>query len=492
MIPIRRRTFHLEALESRECPALTIRYLPNLLQIKGTPTATTAPLQIVQTGGAGNNIFEIYDGTKFLGKYRVNNLLVQLNNRPADLDINLNGGRIPGNLTVSLGNGYRGNDPVNASVDVGSYNPASNTAVAGGRIGGSITFLRGNGQENLYVGSFQDLLNGGLVARTLSPIIVGGNVTAVGRGNAIGQGDNLVIGGGLGAVGSRVGGSVTAALVENVTIGDQNQPGTAIVGRNVSVSNVGLNNGSKVNVFGTINGNVTVNIASTTPNFNQFTMAPQALGIDSFIRGSLYVSLGQTSTIGNLFTIVRGVGGEESVVSGNTTLISQSTASGFLGDLFGIDGTFFGNLTIDLGGGDNFLFSDSLIVNGNLRILGGNGDNLISGVFNGAFTAIVGGNLSFQLGNGTNVVTIVNPPGGKLSVISGNGGTTLTLGNFATDPDAYWLVDLRMGTGDDTLILDAAAPGVQRFSGMVRDTVGNNVFVQGANWELLATLFFTF
>src|SRR5207245_8133889 len=78
----------------------------------------------------------------------------------------------------------------------------------------------------------------------------------------------------------------------------------------------------------------------------------------------------------------------------------------------------------------------------------GNGNNDYT-----AFNGTVGGSLRFNFGNGDNTVTIDHAPAGVLYWTSGNGNDSVMLGGATNAPGETWNVNMRFGTGSDTLTL---------------------------------------
>jgi hypothetical protein len=138
----------LERLEDRLAPALSLFYQAGNLTIRGVPTGELDVTRV----GALPTLFQVTDNGKFLGNFNVaGDLTIQLAHRPADVKIDLNAGRIGRNLLIQLGNGFTGPFAFdNNSVDV--FDSAGGGA---GRVGGSITVLRGNTRETVNIGALR-------------------------------------------------------------------------------------------------------------------------------------------------------------------------------------------------------------------------------------------------------------------------------------------------------------------------------------------------
>src|SRR5262249_22573978 len=128
MKTMRKSRLSVEQLQDRLCPSLTVSLASGYLTVSGMPTGT---LTIQETG---THIFQGLDGHTTVAVYTAANITVNLASRPSDLNVQLNASGLGGNLVLSLGNG----DTVGAP---------STIHVSGGKIGGSLTILRGNGHE---------------------------------------------------------------------------------------------------------------------------------------------------------------------------------------------------------------------------------------------------------------------------------------------------------------------------------------------------------
>jgi hypothetical protein len=426
----RRTRLWVEQLEDRRCPSLTVSLVSGSLYVSGVPTGT---LTIQETG---TNVFRVMDGTVFLGAYTASNLNVRLTSRPADVNILLNATGLGGNLSLDLGTGDTVGGP--SSIHVG-----------GGRIGGSLTGLRGGGNETYDLGF--DATGG------TSPLTVGGSVsvTAVtSRGSGGSQPrDTLFLN-----TGSSIGLDLTTTFVDSVFLA----PGTS-VGRNVSVNNSLEHTMPDTFLEGNIGQDVTITGPATGISVDLGSLGAAVIGRNLSINapaGNSSVTLAAGSLVGGTAGITTG-GGNDSIDLG---------------------GQVNGNATVSTGDGTDTVSLDAgAAVFGSLRINGGNGDNTLT------VDGSVGGDLVFNLGNGNNTATVSQAPGGVLRWTSGNGNDSLTLTDTNSPAGTTWTVNVVFGSGDDTFALTGTTS--QFLTGSV-DGGGHilgNVFSPGANWTLQST-----
>jgi hypothetical protein len=450
----------LEQLEDRTCPALTLKLLPGTLYITGAPRGT---LTIQETGA---NAFQVQDGVTPIATFtNISNITIQQPNRPADLNIALNATGLSGNLLMDLGFGD-------------TNGPPSTIHISGGTIRGSVTLLKGSGDETYDLG-FNSV-------GATDPLTVRGNVNVVARtSGGTGGGaprDTLFL-----QTGSAILGSLTTTNVDSMLLA----PGTSL-GRNLTVNNVLEHTTPDAFLLGTIGRDVSVNGPVTGLFF--------ALGFGAPGSGVVGGSLSVNSLGGSNFVTLN----PNSVVSGNARI-----NTGFGTDFISLQGEVDSNVFVSTGEGDDFVnFDPAAVVAGSMRINGGNGNNTVvsSGLVNGDLSFYFGngndtitvdgqvsGNLLFNMGNGDNTVNVTQAPGHTLYWISGNGNNSLTLGSAATPPNSLWNVYVRFGNGDDTFTLDGTAPPTQTLNGFVDGggQITADVFNQGASWVLAPTLVVT-
>ncbi len=438
----RRPRLSLERLEARACPSVTLSFVSGTLNVTGVPNG------VFTISETGTNTFKVTDGATNLPTFMgVSNISIRLSHRPDDLNVQLNASGLSGNLYMDLGTGD-------------TVGPPNSINVSGGRIGGSLTILRGNGNETYDLG-FNS-------AGAPDPLHVGGSVsvaaiTSAGVGFATPR-DTLFL-----EQGSSIGLDLNTTNVDSVLLAPSDGVlANSSVGRNVSISNTQEHTTTLAVLFGTIGQSATVNGPST----GIFVQVGDAAtpGSGTIGRNLSVGTLGGDSAVG----LAPG-----SVVGGTATI---TTGGG--DDLIELAGQVNGNTTISSGDGDDLISLDSsAAVFGTLQINGGNGDNLLF------VDGSVSGDLVFNLGNGDNTAFITQAPGGVLRWTSGNGNDFLSLGDLSTPPGTTWNVNIRLGSGDDTLTLDPAAPADQFLTGSA-DGGGRivaNVFDQGASWTLAPT-----
>jgi hypothetical protein len=432
MNPLRRLRLALEQLECRSCPSLTVSLISGSLYISGFPSGPTLDpngptLAITETG---TNLFQVKDGTSVLGSYTVpGNILVSLSRRPNNVDVALNASGLRGNLTLNLGAGD-------------TVPPASAIFIHGGRIAGSLSIQKGNGNETFDLGQAP----GGIT----DPLSVGGDVgiTAV-KSSGIGIApphNQLFL-----FPGSTVSGNLNATFVEGVLL-----TATSSVGRSVSI-NDSLETTTEQIVFA---GSIGQNATFSGPQTGSFFVASGSIGGNlsaNLAGGTNSVSLTGTSLIGGSATLATGAG------TGTLNLMGQVS----------------GTLSVNTGtASDTVTFAAAAAVFGDLSLTGGDGAN--SFTLNGS----VAGNLRINLGNGNDTVTVGNAPGGTLFWTSGNGADSLTLA--PTTAGQTWNVNVLFGNNDDTFTL--AAPG-GFLTGKVDGGghVSGNVFNPDPSWTPTST-----
>jgi hypothetical protein len=457
---VKRRTAPLlvEALEDRTCPSLTYHVLPGNLIIRGRPTAD---LNITGVGGPGGHLFQVQQGLNIHTFNVPGNLIIQMPRRAFDINIDLNDQVIGGNLILDLGTGYKGANP-DFSVDIFDGNGGTV-----GAIGGNLLLLRGNGRETFNIGgsqagappaTVQPVFIGGNVQA----------VGARSAGGSLGTGDNFTIldgtrvGGSvttylmdgvsigqqlLGGTGASIGGDVTinnygsgAALRANVF-------GT--VGRNVSVSGtnsyvdtftLGL---TDVGVGGTINGRLNVNLYNSDLVGQSVTLQEGTV-----VNNSVSITTGQNpdGLPGDLVVFSGTINGSAHVNMGEGPNALDFSA-------VGSTPVITGNLTINGGNGVNTIFSTFPgnlpgMVGGDLRMTLGNGDNVLTldGTYNG--------NVIMNLGSGANTIsdTTTSFIGGTWRIRTSNGDNSVTLNSAQ-----LYVLDFVFGNGDDTVTFTNAS-----------------------------------
>jgi hypothetical protein len=432
---LRRPRLALERLETRACPSLTLSLFSGTLNVTGVPNGTLA---LTETG---TSTFKVTDGTATLATFAgVSNISVRLSHRPFDLNVQLNAAGLGGNLYMDLGTGW-------------TVGPSGTVHVSGGRIGGSLTILRGNGNETYDLG-----INS---AAAPDPLRVGGSVSI----NAITSGgvafgsprDSLFL-----EQGSSIGLDLNTTNVDSVLLAPTDGVlANSSVGRNVSISNTLEHTTTEAFLLGTVGQDATVN----GPNTGIFVIVGNGPGTGTTGRNLSIGTLGGDSVValsaGSL------VGGTANITTGGGN------------DFIELTGQVNGNATVSSGDGNDTIQVDATAaVFGTLHLNGGNGANTLT--VNGS----VSGDLVFNQGNGDNSATITQAPGGVLRWTSGNGNDTLNL--TPATAGQLWNVNIQFGSGDDTLNLNA--PGgtlTGRADGGGRITA--NAFNQDPSWTLTPT-----
>jgi hypothetical protein len=451
--PPRRRAFRpqLEQLEGRICPAFNIYYTSSVLLIRGHPTLPFVnPGDGLQLNLVGRLVSVTEVGgprTINYGSYRPPHTIeVCLSiNTDHDLTVNMNGGRLPGNLILNLGKGNT--DVLSPHFD----------SIFNGTLGGNLIIVGGVGGEFINLGDFLGT----------EPVVIQGDTTAVlGNQQTFIGGDFLNVN-----PGSQLFGNLTGTGVDNITIGLPGI-GPGVVHKNVSLTVAASKNVGKLFVLdGEVDGNV------------NFVGSPV---IEPFFSDSVVIgdaSAGSTATVLGNVSARLGNGTGVFDIEAGSTVNGSASLGGAVGDNdVTLDGTVLGSVQMNLQSGDNTVeFGPSALVLGDLSICAGNGNNDLTN-----FHGMVNGNLTFQFGNGNDSLTIDNAPGGQLTWNSGNGNDSVT---FAPPTDnQVWNVFFRFGTGDDTFTL--AGIGMNELlTGLVDGggSINGNVFNQGANWTLLPT-----
>src|SRR5262249_9715671 len=159
----------------------------------------------------------------------------------------------------------------------------------------------------------------------------------------------------------------------------------------------GAGPGVTVDLVGRFDRSVTVNATATTANFNTVTLEPVDPGVNTTVKGTLNVTLRQTS-LANRFNVL-GTATETVIVSGAANLTSTTGVTpSSLRDVWTIQGTFLNNLTVSMGEGDNNIdFTSLASVFGSMSVTGGNGTNYFADATNTvtSFAGNVNGNLTF-------------------------------------------------------------------------------------------------
>ncbi len=451
----------LEALEDRLCLSLTVRYLSGDLYLSGTPTGTTG--LTINGVPATPSAYTVTDGSHTLGTFNVpGSINLSLTQYQEPISIDLNGHLLGGNILMSVGLGNT----------TGSIQPIRiYSSTAGGRVGGSVTESGGSGNESLNLGqdtNFND-----------APVSIGGSVQFTARSGAAGPNNAVVL-----FNGSSVGGSLTATGATSVQVGEPSQSAGASVG-SLNVNGTGDTTELSVTIDGlsTILGNVSILGTSQFTGLGDFVSVQGG----SVIGGSFNANLGDNVNswlLGGTFqgaVTLTGGGGTEPGGGLPLNLIEF--------DFAGSTGTFNGPVSATTGSGSTaVVFMAGTVINGNMTLNFGNGNNDLGGggfsSFGTVFAGTVNGNISITLGNGNDTATIQTAPTGLLSWHSGNGNDSLALSPTATN--SAWKVNLHFGSGADTLTLAPVVGGTATISGTVDGGGGTNTFNQDPTWTIVS------
>jgi len=447
----KRASLRLEQLEDRTVPSLTASFVSGSLYLSGTPMGEVDIVGNPGTPGTYPNTFTVTDNSHSVGRYNITgNLLLNLTNEKGNININLNGGFLPGNVAISLNNGYvvPGTFGVNIFDGTGAFPPTS-------YIGGSVTITGGNGEETYNVG----VSPGGLE----DPININNNLTIAAAGSSFGSGDVLNIGDG-----TTIFGTVSTSQVDQVGIGSGTTGANlTTIGGNLSINDAGALVGLKVDDFGVVDGSVNVTGTNLDDSF-----ALQAFSTGGGqVGGNLNVNLNQGQTNGDQILL-----GPKTVVGGNALLAAGGNLNNTTGDQFRVLGSIFGNATVNMGNSTNSLYfspqnvgDPTPFVGGTMTVTAGNGTNYI-GITGGAnetgpFAGMIQKGLSITLGTGNNgsssfpmtITSVINT--GQLTWRSGNGQDFVQLGDVTTGggTSVSYTVNMQFGNKDDTLIVDIGA-----------------------------------
>jgi hypothetical protein len=454
-----RSALRLEALEDRTVPSLTASFISGSLTLSGYPRGE---LDIVHTGpNAGS--FQVTDSGSNVGTFNIlANVTLNLTYRLSDINLDLKGGTIPGNVAINLGNGL-----------IGSGTPGVNvyddSAGATGRISGNLSFGGGNGHEILDVGSITGLVG-------TDPITVRGNLSASATNSSGTFGNMLIV-----DAGTRVGGSLTSTLMSSVAIGSSTT-GSALtsIGLGLSISDANSLRALSAVVTASVGGNVNVTGTILDDSFAlQTTLTPGS----GTVAGTLTVNLNSGQGNGELITL-----GDRTQVNGSASLTVGGNFA-VVPDQINVGGSVFSNLTVNTGDGLNSLrFTQQQVgdpaplVGGTMTVNGGNGSNslFLGADVTGDAVPVIGQDLHVTLGNGNNGMAgvpniIAAAVGGTIYWQSGNGQDFVQLGNFSSDGNSEsYNVQMVFGSDDDSLSVDI---GAGTLTGSADGGGGTNTFV---------------
>jgi hypothetical protein len=408
----------LEQLENRLVPSLTVSSFSGTLFVSGLPTGN---LVLNETAASA---FQVMDGTHNLGTYaHISNVNLNLTNHQGNfIEFNLMGNTLTGNLFINVGQG--------SSVN----NAANHVAVYSGRVGGSVTLVGGVGFEALILG----FTNGDTTLRGLS---VGGDVTFTPKANNVSPivNDILDTGALLSATAGGtvvIGGNVNTTNASVVGLGAR-----TTVGKNVSIQAGQEFRLRDIDIAATIDGSASVTGGSGPVTDSIDLGGPFSNGAPTILGnltinlpgGTPFLDLGDSfgATVGGNVSITGGTQGGTYTLGGGATPLLVN-----------------GSLTVNLGDANNTLsVATKAQVGADTQVSAGAGNDSI------ALDGAMFGNLRVSLGNGNDTVTIGNAPGSQLLWSSGNGNDSVTFGDASNAAGETWNVNMRFGTGNDTLTL---------------------------------------
>jgi hypothetical protein len=442
--PKKTRRPSLEGLESRWVPA-TIKLVAGGLYISNLAGGTGLTVAATATPGK----FTVTDNGKAVTVSGVGGLISITGTNLADkVTIALGANKFGGNLLANLGNG----------------NDKFSVTGTGGTLGGSLTVLSGLGNDTVS-------LNAGAGAAALR---VGGSAAVTDAAGA----NKLTFGNGAGV--TTVGGDLTVTGFGDVQL-DQGK--NDFVGRDVNIS-VATNTGPLDLNQGNLGGSEVLTVGGS------FNITGGPLSDDVALRGlniggDLSVSLGGAT--GKNPTFPAKVENRLAVSSSAASVTLTSGSLRYTGgsgtdevDLRG--GVTNGDVTLNLGDGNDGVLLASFgaqvtTIGGDLTVNGGNGNIEVGSngpTFPSANTAVIGGNANFNLGNGNNFVSFNagGSVGGTINYLSGNGNNQLLFAG-----DQTYVVNVRFGSGDDTVTLNNAALVL---TGFLDGGAGSNTLTQMA------------
>lgn len=458
----KRRALNLERLDDRITPAITVRLTPTgVLNVTGNPNNV---LTITQTAP---NVLNVQDGAVNFGTYAApggfNATLTRFNQ---GVLFDTGDFTYTGNVTLDLGLGSIFGGLREVSIFDGSIGGPLGT------IAGNVTVRNGNGSEYISVGRPQ------AAAGVDIPVQVNGNISVSTRYNAGPDTFELV-------PGSVAQSNIFLTNIDFVSIGFFDPPpaaaALAYVGGNVVIANNAPVFAFSVDVYATVDGNVTV-----TSSAGSFANAFISVQDGATIGGNLTASLANGTDI--LFLGSGAAGFPAPVIEGNVSFNSG------VGDDFifmtddPIDGdgpVVLGHFSAQLGQGNNSVFYDSAaFVLGNFTLGAGNGANAVKGALSTYFAGTVGGNLNITFGNGNNEIDFGGSVlGNNIHFQTGGGNDLVNIRASANAPSAK--LTILTGAGNDTVNIDSTAFLVGYIDGGFGTDDFNSTVIIPFTWTLL-------
>jgi hypothetical protein len=414
-----RTGLRVETLEARDCPALTVIFSGSNLYLRGTPVLSAAFDPTQETGldldlaaNGGLRVREVTPTrTIDYGSYLVTgNVQLDLDYYNTNINLNLGGHRLPGNVTMNLGRG-----DINTSFT--SFNPIS---LYNGAIGGNLSIRGGSGLE------FMNLGLSGFGAQPALPLDVGGFVTVTGSSGTnsndlFGVGDQLNVNDG-----TLLRKDLITNQIDSIILGDAITNGGRVNG-GVVLNVARSGNEGNLSVFGQVGGNVTFVGSDIKGALNA--------GERVVVRTGSQVSGNVTAVFGQGLSFL-------TVENGGTVLGCVTDASGNDAALIDVEGNIFGSLSASLGNGANLILLGGFI-GGNADMTAGNGGDTV------IVTGAIAGHLRMHFGNGDNSLEFDGTLGGPdLQYTGGSGQDSVTINGTNSFTLYAWL-----GAGADTLTI---------------------------------------
>jgi hypothetical protein len=420
----------LEPLEDRWVPA-TVRFSGSTLMISN-PTIVGGSTSLTVTEGA--NGFTVMDQGKSNGTYKASTILITGSNAPNSIAVLLNGTGLSGNLSITGGNG---NDTISVRGSTANDKISGSLTIAGGNR--NCSFAVGDTANGLIVGGATQLY-GGLGTDTVTL----GNATTPAKflGNL-----------GLHAIAHAQLTATLSTLGTNYTLGS---------GLRIDEQLSPTSSGTKSDFV-----NVTFNSAAQSvpgalqivDGFGSSTVALSLGTIGSLLtnlgQGSNSVSLGDGAnpeTVKGSASLTFGTGDNTVTINGGTVINSLATAGGSLalnmGDginVYNLSGS--GGFTVN---GNMSITTPATATHGQVITFGGTVNSILGGGVDGNLTVNLGNgnnNFTFQgtISNGATFSYDAPPPGGHVTA-TGDDTVTVDVTN-----DALLNVNLFFGYGGGTL-----------------------------------------
>jgi hypothetical protein len=410
-------TLRVEELEARETPTVTAAFSGGTLNLRGDNSDNN--LVIAEIGASGK--FNVTANGNPVGQFSATNLNITMGNGNDTVDLGINK-KLPGYLTVNLGAGDDSFTTKNSTVGAALQGIVS--------IGTGSSTPTANGTYDDIVELYNLDFNGPIVQVTGS------------SGSAADQLDIET---------QKIAGALTARNIYATFLGSANDPTHAPTIGKVSIDNSALNTDTRSDAFNGA-GNVVFVMSGTRINGNfTYNGGPGSDSVD--MPGDGGTSTTGVTITGSVSMLARagvntlslGDGSNGAQINGSVTFIGGSDVDRFFMDSGSKIG---GNVTLNLLGGNNQVFGDSI--------------GQVSGTFDPSGSANVGGNLTSNLtittGGGNNTGDNAAAPGAitlfnsnlsvaqTVSYTAGGGSQDLEISNTKLTA-----LRIKLGGGADTV-----------------------------------------